>query len=415
MHPEENLNTEPNEIAGNRADGPVGNTATQHTKPGAGMGLPGGPPTAPDAPVTSKELADAETSPGQGAVGIDAPPQENKEVNPADLLPEGAYGGNFSNSTQGSYHDLDRRENQDSNPNRGEFGVQDEGGTTHGGFGNQNRLADYEPDNTPEDRYYGGPGAPGEQANAYRAYDGRDARSDARTEYGFEPDAAAAAGPATLSGPPTSPAATHNDPARADARAAHENDNGSTKGPGSGYAADYGHTSLRPGAPARPDAGPEADHRNQTEDYLPTPSGTDKQGHHQDPEGYSTNAPEMADQRGQLPLSSQGYGDRGREQPSQTPDMATGDARSGYTNATDNSGNASTGIGSKGGSYNDQYDDSRPRSTTGSPAKGDERTEDRDGNYGEGARQENRASADENAADHGAPQRNAGRVGEADE
>ena len=93
----------------------------------------------------------------------------------------GAYGGNFSNSTQDSYRDQARRENQDSDPNRGEFGVQDQGGTTHGGFGNQNRLADYEPHNTAEDQYYGGPGRPGAQDNAYRSYDGRDERPDART------------------------------------------------------------------------------------------------------------------------------------------------------------------------------------------------------------------------------------------
>ena len=51
---------------------------------------------------------------------------------------------------------------------------------------------------------------------------------------------------------------------------------------------------------------------------------------------------------------------------------------------------------------------------TGSPAKGDQRTEDTARNYGSAARQENR-TGDDNSVDHGAPQRNAGRDGEADE
>lgn len=398
MQTEETLNTESNDIAGNRLGGPIGNTATRHTPPGAGVGQPGGPPTSPqpdDDSVTSQDLADAETSAGEGAVGQPGPPQENKEVDPGSLVPDGAYGGNFSNSTQDSYRDHARRENQRSDANRGEFGVQDEGGTTHGGFGNQNRLADYEPDNTAEDRYYGGPGAPGEQANAYRSYDGRDDRPDDRASYGFVrgTDPATPASPEVAASP-----------------SAHLDDNGSAQGPGSGYAADYGHTSL-PGAEApRPNAQPVPDHRNQTEDYLPVAHGNDAQGHREERHpGYSTNTPEMADQRGQQPATGQGYGDKGRHLPNETPDMATGDARNGYNNATDNKGNTSKGIGSKGGSYNDQYDDSEPDSTAGSPAKGDERIEDRSQNYGQQARRENRASDEENAADHGAPQRNEGR------
>ena len=388
---EENLNTEPNDIAGNRIDGPVGNTATQHTRPGAGVGQPGGPPTsgttpaATPVPVSSEALADAETSMGEGAVDTDAQPQENKEADPADLVPEASYGGNFGNSTQGSYQDQDRRENQDSDPNRGEFGAQDLGGTTHGGFGNQNRLADYEPNNTAEDKYYGGPGRAGQQDNAYRSYDGRDARPDSRTEYGFEPGTA------------PGPAATSAN--------AHENDNGSAKGPDSGYAVDYGHTS---GATGQHDgAAPEVAHRNQTEDYLPAQSGTDSQGRH-DTGSYSTNQPEMADQRG--PRSD----DPGRDQPNSVPDNNTGEKRNGYTQPEANKGDAAQGIGSRGGSYNDAYDDSKPGSTTGSPAKGDQRAEDTARNYGSAARQANR-TGDDNNTDHGAPQRNAGRDGEADE
>ena len=429
------LNTESNDIAGNRVDGPVGNTAAKPGQPGAGVGLPGGPPTpapagAPDisnpaAPASSESLAASEMSPGQGGVGPDAQPQENKEVPAANLeLPASAVnGGNFGNSTQGSYHDQDRRENQDSDANRGEFGAQDAGGTTHGGFGNQNRLADYEPRDSAEDGYYGGAGRPGLQDNAYRAYDGRDEQPDSRREYGFErgvnsprpADPAVAASPArggSFSGPG---ADNRNQPARADPNSAHQNDNGPAAGPDRGYAPDYGHTSLRPAAGAVPrndPAGPAR--RNQTEDYQPAQAGADGPGPREERHpGYSTNTPELADRRGAGPSSSQGSGDLDREAPRSVPDSRTGADRSGYVQ--DGAGDAAQGLGSRGGSYNDAYDDSKPGSTAGSPAKGDQRREDLDPNYGAAARKENRSPADDDQDDHGAPRRNAGREGVADE
>lgn len=420
-HEPENLNTEPNDIAGNRIDGPVGNTATQHTAPGAGVGEPGGVPNQPGsagqaaAPVSSESLAASETSPGQGAIGPAEEPQENKEADPATLAlanaaPAATYGGNFGNGTQDSYHDQCRRDNQDSDANRGEFGVESQNGTTHGGFGNQNRVADYEPRDSAEDRYYGGPGAPGVQENAYRAYDGQDARPDARTEYGFE----RGTGPSLSSGEPAaaptaqrgelgSPAGDNrNQPDRADAASAHQVDNGSRKGSDSGFAADYGHTSLPDAGAGTLSAQPVAGHRNQTEDYLPTPSDTDSQGH-------ATVPAAAIDARGTQPASSEGYGDRGRHDPQEVPDYQTGDDRNGYTQQQANNGDADQGMGSRGGSYNDAYDDSKPGSNAGSPAAGDQRREDRDANYGAAAREENRASSEENEVDHGAPRRNEGR------
>ena len=422
-HEPENLNTEPNDIAGNRIDGPVGNTATQHTAPGTGVGQPGGVPNRADSagqaaePVSSESLAASETSPGRGAVDGEGGTQENKEADPATLVPADAnatpgatYGGNFGNSTQNSYHDQRRRDNQDSDANRGEFGVESQSGTTHGGFGNQNRVADYEPRNSAEDRYYGGPGASGVQDNAYRAYDGRDERTDARSEYGFERGTA----PAPGGGKPTaaataqrgelgSPAGDNrNQPNRADAASAHQVDNGSRKGPDSGFAADYGHTSLPNAGAGRHPAQPVAEHRNQTEDYLPTPSDTDSQGRAVAPAAGT-------DARGTQPASSEGYGDRSRHDQQETPDYQTGNDRNGYTQAQANNGDTAQGVGSRGGSYNDAYDDSKPGSTAGSPAAGDQRREDRDANYGAAAREENRASSEENEADHEAPRRNEGR------
>lgn len=436
---ETNLNTESNDIAGNRIDGPVGNTAARPTAPGTGAGIPGGPPaqassntsvgspdiSSPEAPASSESLVESEMNAGAGAVDDDPEEQENKEANPDDLRPTENYGGNFSNSTQGSYRDEDRRENQDSDPNRGEFGAQNLSGTTHGGFGNQNRLADYEPRNSAEDQYYGGAGRPGPQDNAYRSYDGRDARPDNRTEYGFEAGSAVAntSGQAAERGQVQGAAYqgpnadNRNQLDRTDTNSAYQNDNGSTQGPDRGYADDYGQTSLRgAAAPSGAQANPaETGQRNQAEDYLPIQGGFDKQGRREENHpGYSTNTPEMADQRGQRPASSMGYGDRGREEPRRTPDFSTGDDRNGYVQG--NGGDTSQGMGSKGGSYNDAYDDSKPGSNAGSPAQGSERTEDRAQNYGQAAREENRSSTgDDNEADHGAPRRNAGRDGEADE
>ena len=358
-----NLNTESNDIAGNRKDGPVGNTAA---RPGPGVGIPGGEPASdPAAPASP-------------------------EVNPADQPPPAAYGGDFGNSTQSSYRDQDRRENQDSNPNRGEFGVQDSGGTTHGGFGNQNRLADYEPADSAEDRYYGGPGRSGPQDNAYRAYDGRDERPDSQSDYGFEPGTPAPA-PDFAAGQPMAEQLDAPD-------SAVPNDNGSPTGPGPGYANDYGHTSRPAAAPGAASPAPErpADQRNQTDDYLPAPDNAAEQRPRAEQHpGYSTNDPDVADQRNR-PAQSR-----------PNPELRTG-----YVQAP--GGDSAQGLGSRGGSYNDAYDDSQPGSTAGSPAKGDQRREDADPSYGPAAREQNR-TAEDNEDDHGAPRRNAGRTGEGDE
>ena len=374
---ENNLNTESNDIAGNRIDGPVGNTAARPGQPGQGVGIPGGAPGTPAAghhPASSEALADSEMSAGQGSLDPHARPRENQPADPAHLISRGGtYGGNFGNSTQGSYQDHDRRENQDSDPNRGEFGAQDLGGTTHGGFGNQNRQADYEPRNSAEDQYYGGPGARGPQDNAYRAYDGRDERPDPRANYGFE------AGAAPAAGIPTAPAN------------ANQNDNGAVPGPDSGYADDYGHTSLR-GAANTAAARPEAGQRNQTEDYRPAQSNANAPAQGRQPDATADELTNLAGTAS--PRSADA------EQPAPNE-------RTGYVQAPD--GDSAQGIGSRGGSYNDAYDDSQPGSNSGSPAQGDQRREDTAQNYGAEAREENRASDEENATDHGAPQRNAGR------
>lgn len=437
MENEENtLNTDSNDIAGNRIDGPLGNTAARPNAPGMGTGIPGGPPRSPNAGKSASaataasepsDASEASAGPGSRAENTDHRESEGSGTTAAPSEAADTYGGNFSNSTQGSYHDQARRENQDSDPNRGEFGAQDPHGTTHGGHGNQNRLATYEPQNSAEDQYYGGAGRPGPQDNAYRAYDGRDERVDPRTQYGFEagtgtPHTSGQAADAAPSGPgtPNGPRADNtNQPDRADALSAHQNDNGSPIGPDQGFAADYGRTSL---ADAPDDntanvSSQDAPRRNQGEDGQSSRGGYDNQGPAGGPEGpdatgQTANQGDPGTPRAERPLSSQGYGDRGRDEPRRAPDYQTGDQRNGYGQS--HTGNESQGTGSRGGSYNDQYDDSQPGSRTGSPAKGDLRSQDLNGNYGEAAREENRAGED-NDADYGTPRRNAGRDGQADE
>jgi hypothetical protein len=442
---------------------------------------------------------------GNGAVGNAGPPQENKEADPNALReparrgrkpgstnkaksgPEASsatkpsgrqkkneagqqaenYGGNFSNATQGSFQDPARRDNQDADASRGEFGTFGRNGATHGGYGNQYREFDYERRNSPEDRYYGGPGRYGPQHNAYREYDGRNERYDPRTEYHFEPGRRHDPRD-EHHGPYDRPRFSsgygddyyrdrqyqtgnyndgrgnsydnRNQPDRGDAYSGRQNDNGSRQGRGQGYADDYGHTSMnnpygRPrydegynqrGSYGQGDYGQGGGYsqgnsrRNQDEDYRSSRGGYDNQGsaggrggRHDDDHGYGQ-------QRGGVGGTGQrnditegyGYGHSRNEQP-RRPDYRTGDDRNGYGRSY--GGNSNQGYGSQGGSYNDAYDDSRRDSRAGSPARGDYTSQDAARNYGPGARDERRRGHDDQNDYGPAPRRNAGRDGEKDE
>ncbi|MFD1469950.1 hypothetical protein ACFQ48_17105 [Hymenobacter caeli] len=410
----ENLNTEPNDIAGNRLGGPVGNTAASTA-----------PPVGTPAPPTSEQLVDAETSVGQGGVD-DRDEQENKEANPADLEPESSgpaaagntnvYGGNFGNDTQDVAGDAGRLDNQRADASRGEFGRQ---GThnTHGGYGNQNREADYEPHNSAEDRYYGGPGEPGPQHNSYV----QDAAQLAHANP-TGPDLPPAPGPETP-GPDGrgNQHDTRNLPGRADARANQQNDNSAGPGQGPGYAADYGRTSLGGGAPAPTAAASDVPRRNQGEDDRSSRGGYDNQGSANGPGGSAATgaapAPPATGSTATQPAAGEGYGDRGREDAPERPDYNTGGERSGFgqhPNAAQQANHA--GFGSPGGSYDDQYAAGQPGATGGSPAQGDYTRQEREAeNSGPAAQENDRpAGAPDEQADT-APHRNAGRDGAADE
>ncbi|OGX90285.1 hypothetical protein [Hymenobacter coccineus] len=276
----ENLNTESNDIAGNRVDGPVGNTATKPVPPAG---------TPPVRPVSSEQLADAETSVSEGGVDNHGQ-QENKEADPADLDPEpsdpapagqpNSYGGNFGNSTQDVAGDAGRLDNQLADASRGEFGRQGDH-NTHGGYGNQYREADYEPRNSPEDRYYGGPGEPGPQHNSYQP--DRNQLVNANS-----PDAALPPAPGPETPGPDGRGNQHdtrNLPGRDDARANQQNDNSAAPAQGPGYAADYGHTAFGGGAPTPTAAPTAAPQRNQGEDDRSSRGGYDNQGSANGPGG----------------------------------------------------------------------------------------------------------------------------------
>lgn len=410
----ENLNTEPNDIAGNRLGGPVGNTAAQP-----------GPPAGVPAPVSSEQLAAAETGVGQGGVD-DHGQQENKEADPADLDPEpsdpaaagngNVYGGNFSNATQDVAGDAGRRDNQQADASRGEFGRQ---GThnTHGGYGNQYREADYEPRNSAEDRYYGGPGEPGPQHNSYLQDPAQLAHANTR-----DPALPPAPGPETP-GPDGrgNQHDTRNLTGRADARANQQNDNSAGPGQGPGYAADYGHTAFGGGGPTptAPSAG--APQRNQGEDDRSSRGGYDNQGSANGPGGSAgTGAAPAPPATGGTPApdaAGEGYGDKGRQGEAHRPDYGTGNDRSGFGNGSGSSQKANhEGFGSKGGSYDDQYAAGQPGATGGSPSQGDYTSAEREAkNSGSAAQEQFRPAEGPDEQADTAPRRDAGRDGAGDE
>ena len=408
----EKLNTEPNEIAGNRPGGPAGNTAMKSVPP---AGIP------PTRPVSSEQLVDAEMSVGEGGVD-DHGQQENKEADPADLDPEpsdsatagqpNAYGGNFSNSTQDVVGDAARLDNQRADASRGEFGRQGDH-NTHGGYGNQNREADYEPRDSPEDRYYGGPGEPGPQHNSY--VQDRDQLIHANS-----PDAAQPPAPGPETPGPDGRGNQHdtrNLPGRTDARANQQNDNSAGPGQGPGYAADYGHTVFGGGA-LTPTAAPiDVPQRNQGEDDRSSRGGYDNQGSANGPGGSAaTGAAPAPPATGGTPAPDavgEGYGDKGRQGEAHLPDYATGDDRSGFGKGPNAAEQAMReGFGSKGGSYDDQYAAAgQPGATGGSLAKGDYTQQEREAkNSGPAAQEAFRPAGTPDEQADTAPKPNAGRA-----
>lgn len=372
---------------------------------------------------SSESLADSEMSAGEGAIEGEEEKQENKEADPrlgqaptrpageeatdqaAGSTPSGeAYGGNFSNSTQASYRDHDRRENQLGGAARGEFGSQDSG-NTQGGYGNQYRETDVAGEsNEGNERYYSGSNYnPGPQHNSYRDFDGR------RDTY----DQPAPAGTAQLQQQPGSAQTEGNAPSatgpdRDSQGQRFQNDNGSGYGPDSGFSEDYGRSSLAPGSEVAEQGEPHRDLRNQSDDQTASTRGE------YDPESGPENLGQRQNQEKTYGQGAyQDHDPKGSyDAPSERDEHESEHERSGYRGGSgDHGGSADQGFGSQGGSYNDEYNSANPSDPAGSPSRGDYDQADKAQNYGQEKREDFRSdSADSEQVDYGAaPRRNQGR------
>ncbi|WBA40402.1 hypothetical protein [Hymenobacter canadensis] len=294
---------------------------------------------------------------------------ENDEKTPHNATPDSAAPAAADNSnsvvgseasradlssTQASFQDPDRLENQQSSPERGEFGPHGHLGHTHGGYGNQARNL------TPEPAREAAP--PSDTTAHHDGYQVPQGNGDNGLGMGS----------------PTS----------------QQNDNGSEVSNSEGYSADYGNTSGGSPLPAEPQAAAGTT-RNQHEDDHSSRGGYDNQGHSDD-SNYRQPAPGAA-------AASAGEASAEDEagRPAAIPEEANAGAGSSY------SGSTQDGHGSRGGSYNDEYDAANDNSQTGSPARGDYDSQDQSQNYGQQSRQENRP-AGEKDTDHGATPKRTG-------
>ncbi|TGE10191.1 hypothetical protein [Hymenobacter fodinae] len=255
-------------------------------------------------------------------------------------------------------NDHNHEENELQSPSRGEFGRQSAQGLTQGGYGNELSRG-------PE-TYAGTLNTPA----ATTGYDGEREQKPAGFEepmgsrYGAEVDPAIAQENSSVS------------PGFA-------NDNAAPRGLDSGYSDNYGTSSLGGGTSnGTAAAQPQTQQRNQAEDYRP---GHPEQG----PAGLDTGRGATEPARG--------------EQEAGTSTAET--TRSGY-NATGASaqGSDQKGFGSKGGSYNDEYDSANNSGQPGSPSRGDYDKQDAAQNYGGAAGDRNNP---QDSPDYGAAPRRA--------
>lgn len=267
----------------------------------------------------------------------------------------GSEGSRYDNSsTQASFQDPDRLDNQQSSPERGEFGPHGHLGHTHGGYGNQTRNL------TPEPVRQAAP-----PSDTTMPHDGHQVlQGNGDNGQGI--------------GGPTS----------------QQNDNGSEVSNSEGYSADYGNTSGGSPLPGDIPAAPNSTTRNQHEDSHSSRGGYDNQGHPDD-SNYRQPAPGAAAASG----TATAQDEAGR--PAPLPEEPNAGASSSY------SGSTQDGHGSRGGSYNDEYDAADDNSKAGSPARGDYDSQDQSQNYGEASRQQNRP-AGEKDTDYGATPKRAG-------
>ncbi|OWP62938.1 hypothetical protein CDA63_12020 [Hymenobacter amundsenii] len=263
-----------------------------------------------------------------------AKPAASPAANPADELPPELRAPANTTSEQPVAHDRNHEQNEVSGASRGEFGRQDLEGATKGGYSDEPSRG--------TQTYAGSVTEPA----ATTGYVGE----RAQTDRGF---------PSVENGSFGTVAVGAGDTPGSAVGASFGNDNDAPQGTDSGYAANYGTSSL--GGTQNTGAQPDTTTRNQREDYTP--------GH---PEGGP-----VGQRTGQAPTNA----DTGRDEAEATP-PTTAD-RSGYEAAgsANSEGSEAEGFGTKGGSYNDEYDGAEP-GQPGSPAKGDHDQQEAAKNYG---------------------------------
>ncbi|GAB2769491.1 hypothetical protein HNQ93_000337 [Hymenobacter luteus] len=233
-------------------------------------------------------------------------------------------------------HDANHEQNEVAGASRGEFGRQSDQGITQGGYGAELSRGGA--------TYAGTLDTPA----ATTGYIGEREQRPA----GFEDAGNGSYGTQPVGG--TAPAGSA-------VGAQFANDNAAPQGPDSGFADNYGTSSL--GGTRAGSSQPDATQRNQREDYRPShPDGG--------PEGQRTGVAATN--------TSQGT-----DEADATP---TAGSRSGYeaANSPDAQGSEKTGFGSRGGSYNDEYDAATNSGdqTDSSPSRGDYSQENAARNYG---------------------------------
>lgn len=358
----------------------------------------------------------------------------------------GGRGGNFSN--QGGYNDNHGYDRHGFNQQGGHYYGPNEGYDPRhaGGYGYSER--DRRPagrDQRDQSSYYGNGN---NNAGSYGAGRGNYPQPDNRSQQS----------PRGYDDGRGNRQDNRNQPDRDDPRSGFQNDNGAGPGrTGLGYANDYGQSSIGGGdygygrgREQQPNQNYNAgyERRNQDEDgrssrggYDNQGSGGGREGHQGDnarygQQGYQGGYGSGADERGRQqqggPAQNQGADPRrqptegyghGRDEQARRPDYRTGDQRNGYGRSF--GGDSQQGYGSRGGSYNDEYDNGNggqggqngQGGTPGSPAQGNYTQQERNRNYGPGARQEFRPDqpAGEKEDYGSAPRRNAGRDGDKQE
>ncbi|UOG74068.1 hypothetical protein MTX78_18335 [Hymenobacter tibetensis] len=236
-----------------------------------------------------------------------------------NFAPQEVPGSEASNSISDAYADEDRTENQQASPGRGEFGPQG-AGHTQGGYGNQYRA----------DEVYGGKitSAPPTRGS----YDGGKAELNTATDTSTPTNRSTSAFGTQPETPPEGSTVSPD----------YANDNDAPQHTGGGYSEDYGKSSLAGGTATNAGANLTGQ-RNQDDGYLPADSKEEAAT----PGGFQADPAPVPNQPAVAGSNEHTKSDVARD---------ADESRTGYVRTDgeeSEQGSVSTGIGSRGGSYND--------------------------------------------------------------